>query len=490
MGEKGSIKNLYKSWKLFLEEKKRKKKEKQQNKKTSKIKVFIVTFFTFLLSPFFFSGKKEYKKSVKQIDLLISEIDKENNPEILVELKRILETEKEKVQQSELVELKKTKKVKLIEKAEKKIGLKIEKIEQENKRKESCEIKEKVNAIESLKEEPIKISEQRIVVSTAISVNKMTPKVGIENTKIIQKQKSLLKDPDLLEFLNYMKLEINTIEYKLKGDLNVFQLKYLKTRITELNNKRENFKSNYSFPEISELYKSKDKYRIFENNDVLEELYKKCNLKLEELNEENTKKNKEQKTKKLKQINVNVEEIKKINEYLEKEINKQHLQISKLKLIIAKTEKKLKRPTILMNIKTMLGNSVKICMGLLPISLFKNKLVGGLVSSFMLNNSIRGIRNLVNEEQIEYAKLLSNINNQKDLIFHTRLVYEDALTQIEFLKYDLLSRFSFTDLKDIFHKLYEIGEELKRKNKMLSDLEIELEEQYGKTREKVKRIAA
>ena len=95
-----------------------------------------------------------------------------------------------------------------------------------------------------------------------------------------------------------------------------------------------------------------------------------------------------------------------------------------------------------------------------------------------------------NEEQIEYAKLLSNINNQKDLIFHTRLVYEDALTQIEFLKYDLLSRFSFTDLKDIFHKLYEIGEELKKKNKMLSDLEIELEEQYDKTREKVKRYAA
>lgn len=487
MGEKGSIKNLYKSWKLFLEEKKRKKKEKQKNKKTSKIKVFVVTLFTFLLSPFFFSSKKEYKKSMKQIDLLISEIDKENNPEILVELKKILKNEKEKVQQSDLVPSKKTKKIKLIEKAENKIELKIE---QENKGKESDDIKENVNAVESLKEEPIKVNEKRIVVGTTISVNKITTKVDIENTRIIQKQKLLLKDPDVLEFLNYMKLEINTIEYKLKDDLNVFQLKYLKTRITELNDKRENFKSNYDFPKISELYKSKDKYKIFENNDVLEELYKKCNLKLEKLNEEKIKEEEEKKTKKLKQKNINVEEINKINEYLEKEIKKQHLQISKLKLIIAKTENKLKRPTVLMNIKNMLGNSIKICMGLLPLSLFKNKLVGGLVSSFMLNNSIRGIRNLINEEQIEYAKLLSNINNQKDLIFHTRLVYEDALTQIEFLKYDLLSSFSFTDLKDIFHKLYEIGEELKQKNKMLSNLEIELEEQYDKTREKVKRKAA
>ena len=48
MGEKGNIKNLYKSWKLFLEEKKKKKEE--QSKKASKVKVFGVTFFTFLLS--------------------------------------------------------------------------------------------------------------------------------------------------------------------------------------------------------------------------------------------------------------------------------------------------------------------------------------------------------------------------------------------------------------------------------------------------------
>ena len=35
------------------------------------------------------------------VQIMVQEIDKENNPEILVELKRILETEKEKVQQSE-----------------------------------------------------------------------------------------------------------------------------------------------------------------------------------------------------------------------------------------------------------------------------------------------------------------------------------------------------------------------------------------------------
>jgi len=470
MGEKGSIKNLYKAWRLFLEEKKKKKKEKQKNKKTSKIKVFGVTFFTFLLSPFFFGGKKEYKKSMKQIDLLISEIDKENNPEILEELKKILDVEKDKVQAADLTPAKKIKKVKLIDKAEQKIELKIQMLEKQ--------------------EDDIKINQQKVIVEAPLISGEVKSKTDIENTRIIQKESTLLKEPDILEFLNYIKLEINTIEHKLKSDLNLFQLKYIKSRITELNNKRENFKSNYDFSKISGLYKSKDKYRILESNQILEKLYKQCDLKIKKLNEQKDKEKKEKKTKKIKQGSINLEEIKKINEYLQKEIKKQQLQISKLKLIIIKTEKRLKKPTLLVNIKNMITNSIKICMGIVPISIFKNKLVGGLVSAFVLNNSIRSIRNLVNEEQIEYAKLLNNINNQKDLIFHTRLVYEDAITQIEFLKYDLLSRFSFTDLKDVFHKLYEIGEELKRKNKVLSDLEIELEDQYDKTREKVKRRVA
>lgn len=481
MGEKGSIKNLYKAWRLFLEEQKKKKLEKQKSKKTSKIKVFGVTFFTFLLSPFFFSGKKEYKKSIKQIDLLISEIDKEENLEILGELKKVLEVEKDKVKESDLIDSKKTKKIKLIEKAEKKIETKITMLQPIRKeRKDSIE--------DNVIQPEINVSKQTIRTETTEVYSKLDLNSNLVTTKVIQKKETSLKDPDILEFLNYMKLEINTIEYKLKGDLNIFTLKYLKSRISELNNKRENFKSNYNFSEIKELYKSKDKYNLFETNQMLKWLDEECDLKIQKLESE---KNKEkEKKKKLKQKNINVEELKKVREQLEKEIKKQQLQISKLKLVIANTEKKLKKPTLLMNIKNMLTNSIELCVGLISISIFKNKLIGGLFSAFMLNNSIRGIRNVVNEEQIEYAALLNNINNQKDLIFHTRLVYEDAITQIEFLKYDLLSKFSFTELKDVFHKLYEIGEELKKKNKILSDLEIELEEQYDKTREKVKRKVA
>lgn len=465
MGEKGSIKNLYKAWRLFLEEKKKKKKQKK--KKPSKIKVFVVTFFTFLLSPFFFSGKKEYKKSIKQIELLVSEIEKENNPEILGELKDILKKEKEEVKKSKLIEVRKNKKIKLIEKAEEKIEAKIEVFNKEPKEETKS------------KNEKVQESPQEIIVKQVELV--IEPKTEIPNVKPIID----IKDPDILEFLNYMKLEINALEYKLKGDLNKFQLKYLKTRIEELTDKRNNFKSNYDFELISEAYKTKDKYHILKNNDVLESLYKDCISKLEKV--DSVKQEEKKKQKRVKEQEVNIEELKKINKYLAKQIKKQTLQISKLKLLIYNTEKRLRKQGVLMNIKTMLGNSFRFCFGLFPLSIFKNRLISDLVNSFMFNNSIRSIRNLINEEQIEYAKLTRFIYNQKDLIFNTRLVYEDALMQIEFLKYDLLSRFSYTDLKDVFLKLYELTEELKRKNKILSDLEIELEEQYEN---KIKRLVA
>lgn len=524
MGEKGSIKNLYKAWRLFLEEQKKKKKLKKLKKKPSKTKVFFTTFFTFLFSPFFFGrkdNKKNLKKTIKQMDILISEIEKEENYEVLTLLKDELDYEKSKVQELNNKMAKIT--VKKIEKAESAIEHKLQELELKNsdkiikteektinnsgaqKLETKIENKEKQN---EFKDEKIETSNEEVLNQTTKKrasdeeiINEIPEKQNekdskkllindiskIKETKIIQKESVILKDPDILEFLNYMKLEINTIEYKLKLDLNIFQLKYLKSRIIDLNFKRENFKSNYDFDKISEIYKSKDKYHILENNDMLELLYKKCELKINNLNQKKTEEKKEEKKEQKNQKDIDLLEIAKINTFLEKEIKKSRLQITKLKLEISKVEKKLRKPTLLLNIKNMIRNSLKLVLSLVPIRVFRNKLVGGLASAFMLNNSIRSIRNLVNEEQIEYAKLLNNINNQKDCIFNTRLVYEDTITQIEFLKYDLLSRFSFTDLKDIFNKLYEIEEELKIKNKLLSNLEIELEHTYEKTRQKVKR---
>lgn len=480
MGEKGSIKNLYKSWHLFLEEKK-KKKQKQQLKKTSKFKVFFITFFTLILSPFFFNNKKtkqELKKSLKQIDILIIEIEKEKNIEVLIELKDELHSYKTKIKENDDKLLRQT--IKKIEKAEKVIDAKIEELNlienSEEKRKIVPNIDEKQDNVKEL------------IKSTKIKEEKSLD--NLEKEKIELKSNiNIEKDPDIIEFLNYMKLEINTIEYKLNGDTNLFQLKYLKTRIIELNYKRDNFKDNYDFSKIKEIYKSKDKYKLLENNETLENLYQKCDDKIKKISEIKNDK-KEEKIKIEKQDNFNLEEIKKVNIFLNREIKKQQLQISKLKLVLAKTEKKLKKSTLLSYIKNMIKNSIKICFDIIPITCFKNKLVGGLTSAFMLNNSIRGIRNLVNDDQIEYARLLNNINNQKDCIFNTRLVYEDTITQIEFLKYDLLSKYSFSDLKNVFNKIYEIEEEIKIKNKMLSDLEIELENTYDKTRGKAKRYTA
>lgn len=472
MGEKGSIKNLYKAWRLFLNEQKKKKKQKKE-KKPSKAKVFVITFFTFLLSPFFFSKKNNEKKateSIKKVEMIIDVIEKTNNVKVLKELKKELILEKAIIKKVDTKIAKEV--VNSIDEIEKLIDMKI------------------VTSKDTKKEEAKNIETMKGEKNTSKDKAKGFDDPTIKIDSVLEKKstKEIINDPDILEFLNYMKLEINSIDYKLGSDLNHFQLKYLKVRITELNSKRENFKDNYDLNKISEQYKSKDKYHLLDNNDKLEKLYNQCNFKLEELK---TKEKEEEKKKKEKEKKVqeefNLSELNNVNKFLKIEIKKQQLQISKLQLELAKTEKKLRKPSLLNNIKKMLNSALKVCLSLIPIFPFKNKLLGGLTNAYLLNNSIRGIRNAVNDEKIEYALLLNSINNQKDCIFNTRLVYEDAITQIEFLKYDLIQKFSFTDLKDIFNKIYEIEEEIKYKNNLLNELEETIETTYDKTREKVKK---
>lgn len=487
MGEKGSIKNLYKAWRLFLEERKKKRKLKLK-KQSPKVKTFIITFFTFLFSPFFItkkSDKKEIKKALKKIDIIVIKIEKQDDIVVLTELKKELLEEKKIIQKLKHVEAKPI--IIKITAVEKVIDHEISELEKEKKNMPVKEEKPKVKTVEVFKT-PI-ISSQKIHIGV-INDLKIKENKKAKQTDIIDEKKIQENEQEILEFLNYMKLEINSIDYKLKGDLNCFQLKYLKTRIMELSNKIDNFKTNYNFEKLSEKYKTKDKYKIFQSKDFLETLYQKCEIKLDDIEEKEKKKKEEEKEKKKKrkkEVEFNLSEVKSLNKFLQIEIKKQQLQISKIKLELAKTEKKLKKPTFLNHIKRMLANSLKICLELIPALPFKNKLIKGLSNAFLLNNSIRSIRNLVNDEQIEYAMLLNSVNNQKDCIFHTRLVYEDAVTQIEFLKYDLIQKFSFTDLKEVFNKIYEVEEEIKYKNKLLNDLEIEIEDNYTKTREKIKK---
>ncbi len=539
MGEKGDIKNLYKAWRLFLEEQKRKKKLK--NKKTSKIKVFFVTIFTFLLSPFFFSKNnkksnlKKDNKEIKKIDILIEKIKKEDKKEALLEIKKEIKTEKQKL----LSNINKVdyKQIDVFNKAEKMVEEKIIKIENNQRVKQLQKNQPEISKVLEIQNN--ELEEKEILKSSEVNIenkilkSKETDNKQIENSKInlktsdkheeikfkdnlkkltipvvlpfLIKSKKTLKDTkivsnqideiekkpiikpqnvDILEFLNYMNLEISTIESKLKEDLDLYGLEYLQSRIIELNNKRDYFKQNYDFETLRKTYKSKDKYHILENNDILEYTYKKCNKKINKIKEEKPEEEKQEPEE------IDFKEIIRMNNYLQKKIAKQQLQVYRMKLELSMLEDKLYKPTLLIYIKHMLRKSLNFCLNLMPIGIFKNRMVGGLVSAFMFNNSIRSIRNLVNKEQIEYARLLNNINNQKDLIFNIRLVYEDAITQIEFLKYDLLDKFSVEELKEVFSKMYEIEEEVKRKNRLLSNLEKEIEKTYEKTRQKVKKYVA
>lgn len=72
-----------------------------------------------------------------------------------------------------------------------------------------------------------------------------------------------------------------------------------------------------------------------------------------------------------------------------------------------------KKPTLLNKLTNFFKVSINVGISLIPFGLFKNKLLATLTSGIILNNRIRSMNNLFEENEeikfIEYENILSNI---------------------------------------------------------------------------------
>ena len=104
-------------------------------------------------------------------------------------------------------------------------------------------------------------------------------------------------------------------------------------------------------------------------------------------------------------------------------------------------------------------------MALIPISLFKNKLIGTLTSAFMLNNTIRVLRRGFNSE-IEYLR-----SNEEDYITNdaikTKIEYvrSNTLNEIALLKSDIrveYLRSNDTSYLELYNEVDKIENDMKK----------------------------
>ena len=117
------------------------------------------------------------------------------------------------------------------------------------------------------------------------------------------------------------------------------------------------------------------------------------------------------------------------------------------------------------DINSLRRNAIKISMALIPISLFKNKLIGTLTSAFMLNNTIRALIRGFNSE-IEYLR-----SNEEDYITNdaikTKIEYvrSNTLNEIALLKSDIrveYLRSNDTSYLELYNEVDKIENDMKK----------------------------
>lgn len=273
----------------------------------------------------------------------------------------------------------------------------------------------------------------------------------------------------------------------------------LKDKLNKLASDVNKKSKEFSFPKASSETKKLDKYSLLKSTIKIDELLDKINKTLKHddtlevsVNSANNKvennigspladitKKEEVKEKSISKKDADKQEVKKEKREAKKdndEVKKEKLksEILEIKKSINLINTNINENEILSRqvriknkyaINSLRRNAIKISMALIPISLFKNKLIGTLTSAFMLNNTIRALRRGFNSE-IEYLR-----SNEEDYITNdaikTKIEYvrSNTLNEIALLKSDIrveYLRSNDTSLLELYNEVDKIENDMKK----------------------------
>ena len=497
MGEKGSLKNLYKSFRIFLLNNKKKKNEdieldKRKSNKTSKLKNKSnskLSFFAVLFTIFsFFVSKPSKKIVIKEIktakDLLIVKaiikektlvIENSKNLINIVSSKKKLEELKKIIEVSNNIPVKDKKIIDNIDEFIIKANKKIDSINKDN------------------------------ISNKAISLNKSkSNKTGISNLDNLQEVLEQLykkftnfdlKDKDVKIIEDYFKFEEN--EYI------IFKTKIMKIIDEDLADIKYNLdKNQICEADLKKMSRILLFFNTFENRILKENIEKSLIIKSkknneivnEEKSEENiNKKNNDNKIIDKKEVLEKPKEVEKIVEESTLQID---LKMSShfINKNIISMENKVKEIRRLKNNKTifllklnlMVKNTKKICLNLTPLFIFNNKIVRNLTSALLLNNSIRSLRRSISDKKnnVPYFRIDGIdkiIKEVKEVEDRTRYVFDDSFYQLSLFKNEFIKNYgiyinSNYEIKEMFENILEI-----------EDYIVSKQEEYEKENSKVKK---
>ena len=502
-GVLGGFKNMLKRWRINL------KNRKKKNKQKKNIKHYKVTSFFYNTIAIFYSifgymfSKSDNKanieqpklyKKIEQINLKLDEVIAGKKEDMKLISKEI-ETIKNEINIPMSIESKKyfVTKIKELELKEKFIENPT-KISQAEAKIISDSIEKnvkKINKPKKINEELLKkLPISAIVSKELLTENKKENTKGIDGTNFIKEANKEISFVD--DKIKEIEIKIPNIKqynhfYDLENDL-----KYLRKKIEKLKEKYKEVKNQLNINiEFDKYELSKSPKKIEETLELIEKDLKLIEIKKQELlakkeinkEEKVQKEKKKEKNEEVKQKKQEVDDIIKAQQLVLNNIINQNKYFDDYMKKISKSTNK--KRNILKSLSNFANVILNFTVSLLPVSLFKNKLIGTLVSSIMINNSIKTMRRMLNPElKINYQLFIDNYNDSKSILYDTYYMCINSLEELNDLKNDL-SLYDQNEIKKLLFQIELIENNIKNQIKALNIKKDNLEKVYVKVRKEI-----
>ncbi len=417
-GVLGGFKNMLRQWRINLKTKKNKKTAKKISIKScivSLIYISITIFYRFFGRIF---NRSDYNdnlyKTLEEISVSLDKIiiNNKSSKEYLKIKKRLIHTEKE-----------------------------IKSLMNNKFRNKLSEIKTKIDFIDNSNKE-ISTKQNVSEKTKNIQSNALSFKLDIDETQkeniIETTNKKILNITAKLEKIEHKIPKIKEYNYCYDVENN---LRFLYNKIKLLKNEYQKIKKELNIKIDLNKYELLSEEKIAEimlqiDDDLkLIDLKKKEILKRKKIKKEEKKEQpKEQTLKKTDQ-----QKIKQVNEFVLAQniiLNNVINQDKHLENYLKKVSQSInKKKTIISSLSHFSNYIFKFTFSLLPISIFKNKLLGMLVSSIMINNFIKTMRKMIEPKTpVNYELFLENYMSYKDIIVNTYNICVNSLNELDFLK--------------------------------------------------------
>ena len=493
----GGFKNMLRQWRINI----KRKKVKEKKDKYTKSKSFAYSLLAILYAPFgyLFNFNNKRKKATKlKLEPLFKEIELKLDHAPLEEdiniekIEQKVDTLRRKIAKTLLSEQKENYQMRLKKVVVKKDEVKNQIIKSSTKEEKNFLNNDPIN----VNKEKNKLEFRPLPFNKIVPLTEETSNFQLEQPpSFIKTKENKTKDIIQKENLNFIKDANNELKksYEL---LNKIEEKITKTTIYNhfydlenelklLRQKMEILKEKYkefegSFDES--IYMKEDYYKLLKDgksiNIILEKIesdFKAILLKKKNIFYE--KKQPKQENEKKKQVTVNLEEEKPIKENkidLEK-IKAQELVLENIIMQnryleehfqkITKTNNRKK--TLFSSLLIFSKNIVNFTISLFPFSLFKNKILGSLVSTIMLNNSIKTMRKMVDPNLEAKYLLLEEYKNQQQMLLHIYKISNNSLIELAILKKQLFSFYNNNEIKLLLEQITTIEESIVKQLELL-----------------------